>query len=711
MEVLEVKNVDLNCAQNCSNHHTQFFSSNKLIVRRGQLFGFYVHFQNREWDDDKDKITFTVATGPKPCESLGTKSIFPLGQSPNQSHWNACYKLHNEQSLYVSLFPPASACIGCYTLNMCLVSCEHSSTQHLGDFYVLFNPWCSDDPVYLDNQAHREEYVLNEHGIVFQGLPKHVTSHPWYFGQFQDGILDICLKILDTSTNFLRDPGMDYSCRNDPVYISRVLNSMICCHKKKSILKLPPSNNYLQGHNPLMWNGSAPILRQWFQSKCKPVKYGYCGTFASVMCTVMRCLGIPSRVVTGFYCALNAVDPLTVQEVYDYTGKTLSGKEHIWVHHCWSESWMARKDINQAMSDWQYLDPTPIETSKGSVCSGPIWVKSIRDGDVDTDSDGPRVFCMLNARSTAWVSQGRGKKTKLHCDIWPCGQCISTKSVGGDLLEDVTDAYKHELGSLQEKKAFYKACRKISSQYLNAPNSEIDKDIASQRNKTLKDTGVTMKFKMANCPLYGQDVQIKWMLENLSNEAKDRKFNLCAQGMIYNGCSLDPIWKDCVHVTLGPKEVKTIKIEIPYESYGSHLCDYNIMRVAAVSMPEPKGEIMMVERDILIDSLPIEIKVLNYPKLNAPCSAEVTFSNPLKEDLKNCVLHLEGYGLFGEPIATELGTLAANHKAQTCVEFIPYMNGKHRFIANVSCNKFCNCKGYANVDMGNPPPTSGEGGA
>lgn len=55
--------------------------------------------------------------------------------------------------------------------------------------------------------------------------------------------------------------------------------------------------------------------------------------------------------------------------------------------------------------------------------------------------------------------------------------------------------------------------------------------------------------------------------------------------------------------------VKTIKIEIPYESYGSHLCDYNIMRVAAVSMPEPKGEIMMVERDILIDSLPIEIKV------------------------------------------------------------------------------------------------------
>ncbi|XP_062985874.1 protein-glutamine gamma-glutamyltransferase 5-like [Elgaria multicarinata webbii] len=594
---------------------------------------------------------------------------------------------------------------------MCLVSCDCTKSQHLGDFYVLFNPWCSDDPVYLDKQDQREEYVLNEHGIIFQGLPKHITAQPWHFGQFQDDILDICLKILDTSTNFLRDPGMDCACRNDPVYISRVLNAMIGCHKKKSILKLPSSNNYLHGLNPSVWNGSVPILRQWNQGKCKPIKYGHCGTFASVLCTVMRCLGIPSRVVTGFYCSLNAADPLSVQEVFDYTGKTLNGKEHTWIYHCWNESWMVRKDINQSGSDWQYLDPTPVETSKGLVCSGPIWVKSIRDGDVDIDSDGHHVFCMLNSRSAAWVSQGKGKKTKLHCDSWPCGQCISTKTVGRDLREDVTDAYKHELGSVQEKKAFYKACRKINSRYLNAPNSEIDKDIASHRNKSLKDAGITMKFKMANCPLYGQDVQIKWVLENLCNETQDKKFNLCAQGMMHNGCSLDQLWKESMHVMLGPKEVKTIPIDIPYKDYRSHLCDHNIMRVVAVSMPGPKGETIMVERDVLIDGLPIEIKILDRPKLNAPCSTEVTFSNPLKEDLRNCVLNLEGYGLFGEPITTELGTLAANHKAQTSVEFTPNRHGRHQFIASISCDNFCNCKGYASVDMGNLPTTSGEGGA
>ncbi|KAF7245107.1 Protein-glutamine gamma-glutamyltransferase 2, partial [Varanus komodoensis] len=285
MEALRVESVDLNCAQNCTNHNTQFFSDQKLIVRRGQTFGFYVHFQNREWNDEKDKITFTVETGPKPCESLGTKSIFPLGGCPDQCHWNASFKSHDAKCLRVNMFPPANACVGCYSLNMCLVSCDHTNSQNLGDFYVLFNPWCSDDPVYLDSQDQREEYVLNEHGIIFQGLPEHITAHPWHFGQFQDGILDICLKMLDTSTNFLRDPAMDCSCRNDPLYISRVLNNMIGCHKKKSILKLPSNNNLLQGLSPLTWNGSVPILRQWYQSRCKPIKYGDCATFASVLCT------------------------------------------------------------------------------------------------------------------------------------------------------------------------------------------------------------------------------------------------------------------------------------------------------------------------------------------------------------------------------------------------------------------------------------------
>lgn len=108
--------------------------------------------------------------------------------------------------------------------------------------------------------------------------------------------------------------------------------------------------------------------------------------------------------------------------------------------------------------------------------------------------------------------------------------------------------------SVEEKAALYRAYRKINPQYLNATNAEIDKDITSNRNRSLKDSGLTMKFTMANCPIYGQDVEINWVLENVGSEIKDRKFNLIAQGMMYNGCVFDQLWKENIHVTLGPGE-------------------------------------------------------------------------------------------------------------------------------------------------------------
>lgn len=65
---------------------------------------------------------------------------------------------------------------------------------------------------------------------------------------------------------------------------------------------------------------------------------------------------------------------------------------------------------------------------------------------------------------------------------------------------------------------------------------------------------------MANCPMYGEDVQLNWLLENLRNENKTLKFNLCAQIITYSGCPMDQFWKDSVNVTLGPREGKRVQL-------------------------------------------------------------------------------------------------------------------------------------------------------
>lgn len=48
------------------------------------------------------------------------------------------------------------------------------------------------------------------------------------FLQFEHGILDICLKILDMNPKCLTNPGKDCSGRRNPIYVSRVLSAMVC---------------------------------------------------------------------------------------------------------------------------------------------------------------------------------------------------------------------------------------------------------------------------------------------------------------------------------------------------------------------------------------------------------------------------------------------------------------------------------------------------
>lgn len=45
--------------------------------------------------------------------------------------------------------------------------------------------------------------------------------------QFEDGILDICLILLDVNPKFLKNAGRDCSRRSSPVYVGRVVSGMV----------------------------------------------------------------------------------------------------------------------------------------------------------------------------------------------------------------------------------------------------------------------------------------------------------------------------------------------------------------------------------------------------------------------------------------------------------------------------------------------------
>ncbi|KAG9340663.1 hypothetical protein JZ751_021219 [Albula glossodonta] len=210
-----------NCERNNREHKTDEISTKRLIVRRGQRFILTFHTSI-----SPDALEFTVQTGPAPSEASGTKCVFGINQrSSAKKSWEANV-IDNTSACNVAITSPADASIGKYDLS---VKNKFDMTKELctESFVVLFNPWCAEDWVYLPSEPERQEYVMNEEGVIYRGSQYHISALEWDFGQFEDDIIDICLKLLDVNPKCLRNAGEDFSARCNPIYVGRVISAMV----------------------------------------------------------------------------------------------------------------------------------------------------------------------------------------------------------------------------------------------------------------------------------------------------------------------------------------------------------------------------------------------------------------------------------------------------------------------------------------------------
>ncbi|XP_040293041.1 protein-glutamine gamma-glutamyltransferase E-like [Bufo bufo] len=466
-------------------HHTDMFNTSELILRRGQSCKITLEFNKplTDWQS----IVFTAQTGPKNSGYHNTNIQFALSSSWSSGMWSAVLESSPGNSLCIIMCSPANAIIGRYELSVQISAMGQTSTYSLGKFILLFNPWCLDDEVYLASEEERKEYVLNDHGIIFMGNDKYVSGMGWNFGQFEDNILNICLNILDRSLNCQKDSGGDHSQRHSPIYVGRVVSAMINSNDDYGVLEGKWEKEFSDGVDPNSWNGSVEILWKWYNDNFKPVKYGQCWVFAAVMCTVLRCLGIPTRVITNFNSAHNTDGNMAIDMHYDPEGKFLeTSNDSIWNFHVWNESWFMRRDLGLYFSGWQVLDSTPQEQSQGTYRCGPTSVIAVKEGDLHVGYDTPFVFAEVNADRITWVMHKDGSKEKAYNDSKYVGQNISTKAVGSDSRVDVTNSYKYPEGSPQERDVFEKASRNIS--FYRHPSENVSANRSHTNNRPRNNT-------------------------------------------------------------------------------------------------------------------------------------------------------------------------------------------------------------------------------
>ncbi|XP_028612490.1 protein-glutamine gamma-glutamyltransferase E [Grammomys surdaster] len=691
MSALEVQNINWQMPANRRAHHTDKFSSKELIVRRGQPWEMIL-VGNRSLASGED-LNFIVSTGPQPSESARTKAVFSISER-NTGGWSAALKANNGNNLVIAISSPASAPIGLYTLSLEISSRGRVSSLRLGTFIMLFNPWLQADDVFMSNHAERYEYVEEDAGIIYVGSADRIGMFGWNFGQFEEDILSICLAILDRSLNFRRDPVTDVARRNDPKYVCRVLSAMINGNDDNGVISGNWSGNYSGGVDPRTWNGSVEILKNWKKSGFRPVQFGQCWVFAGTLNTVLRCFGIPSRVITNFNSAHDTDSNLSVDVYYDTMGNPLEkGSDSVWNFHVWNEGWFVRNDLGPAYNGWQVLDATPQERSQGVFQCGPASVNAIREGEVNLNYDMVFIFAEVSADRITWIYNKKdGSQKQNSVDTHSIGKYISTKAVGSNSRMDVTVKYKNPEGSKEERQVQEKALSKLK------PNATFGPTSSRNSEGEEKEPSISGKFKVTGALAVGKEVSLSLTLKNMTSDRKTVTMNMTAWTIVYNGTLVHEVWKDSATISLEAEEEIQYPVKIAYSQYSRYLKADNMIRVTAVCKVPDEAEVV-VERDVILDNPALTLEVLDQAQVQKPVIVRMLFSNPLDEPVKNCVLMVEGSGLLRGSLRIDVPALRPKEKSRVRFEIFPTRSGTKQLLADFSCDRFPAIKAMLPIDV------------
>ncbi|KAM3928287.1 protein-glutamine gamma-glutamyltransferase 4 [Leptodactylus fuscus] len=630
---LRATKVDFFKQENACQHNTSEYDNKHLIVRRGQPFKLKILFDRELTPRDKVTLQFTI--GSRPMKGNGTLVVIEINSPCLPNEWSAKIQDRHGKEAIVDVASPANAIIGKYFLS---VITGRGVVFMTGDcpIYVLCNPWCKDDNVYMPNEEERKEYVLNDTGYIYVGSQSNIKARPWNFGQHEENVLDCCFFLLDRS-------GLKPAARRDPVILSRKFSALVNSNDDNGVLTGNWSGNYGAGVSPTTWTGSSAILQQFYKTK-RPVLFGQCWVFSGVVTTVMRCIGIPARSVTNFSSAHDTEENLKIDFYLNEKGEKLDDycSDSIWNFHVWNDVWMKRPDLPDGYDGWQAIDATPQEPSEGIFQCGPCSLTAIKKGVVYLPYDAKFVFAEVNADKIEWMVKetcGEEEVCVIREEKKSIGKFISTKAVNKNLRQDITLEYKHKEGSPEERETFQTACSNLKS----------DTCLVFAAPPALPPPGIKIQITGEKELPPGDPLALNILVENQSNEPKTVSVTAGCQLQAYTGKIIATLASIVETVEVAEKQVATIPVNVAAEKYMKSMTlvdDELMIRVNVIT--ETKDSEEKNSECLVIPFIypPIKVEMPETGKFDEDFSCTFTFKNTLSIPLEKCELHVEGLGLF-----------------------------------------------------------------
>ncbi|CAH2294403.1 -glutamine gamma-glutamyltransferase K [Pelobates cultripes] len=672
---LQIQSVDLLKSRNGENrqsHHTDQYEYEDLIVRRGKPFKISITFK-RSFNIKSDQIAVILQM------ANGQPITLPLIKEFDEGGWGCQVSDVSGQKVMLWVNTSAQAPVGKYQLSV-RTQCPGGSYAHPTDsslkVYLLFNPWCRMDAVFMDNEAWLQEYVLNENGRIYYGTEYQIGERSWSYGQFDKGVLDAVMYILDRG-------GLSPTSRGDPISVTRVISAMVNSMDDNGVIAGSWADDYPDGVNPVAWVGSVDILLRFHQTGSS-VKYGQCWVFAGVTTTVLRCLGIPGRTITNFASAHDTDGNLTFDVYFDENMKPLEDKnsDSVWNYHCWNDCWMTRPDLPPGYSGWQAIDATPQETSSGTYCCGPCPLLAIKNGLVNIKYDTPFLFSEVNSDKVFYQRMANGQFKKVHVEERAVGHCISTKAVGSYAREDITYLYKYPEGSAEERNSV-----RTAAQYGNKPMAVAE---------PLQTEDIVMTVESQDGVLTGSDINVRVLLNNRSSSRRSLSLTMSVAVMYYNGVCKESFKNDTRNVSINPGETKSVGMLVSYNEYRTHLLDQAAMMLTVSGIVQETGQKLAKQHTFRIRTPDLDIKVHGEAVVGQQITATIVFQNPLEIVLHNAVFHVEGPGLQ-RPKTVPVGDIGPRKTVSIQENFTPQRPGPRQFIASLESNELSQVHGSTEV--------------
>ncbi|XP_038126333.1 coagulation factor XIII A chain [Cyprinodon tularosa] len=678
-EYLDIWDVDMMRGRDQSNkieHHTNLYQSDNLIVRRGQEFTVKITF-NRPYKPNQDKFAVEFVIGSSPQYSKGTYiPVFPTRE--RQSTWEGRITHTNDNVVTMAITPLANSIVGKYHMYIAVQTpfgIRRTKRDNSRDLYILFNPWVAEDAVFLDDEAERQECVMNEMGIIYHGSYDDVSERNWNYGQFNYGVLEACLYIMDRSE-------MPLTNRGDPIKVTRKASAMLNARDDDGVLVGNWTGDYTYGVAPTSWTGSTDILLGYASSKM-PVCYAQCWVFAAVFNSFLRCLGIPSRVVTNYYSAHDNDGNLKMDIILNDNGSIdrKRTKDSIWNYHCWNECYMSRPDLLPGFGGWQVVDATPQETSDGMYRCGPASVLAIKHGQICFPFDAPFVFAEVNSDVVFYARKNDGTMEPVKLNQTHVGRMILTKAAGSEGCRDLIDQYKFPEGSPEERTVLAKAeefgCRREKS---SPPEADVE--------VVLPNLEISV----------GDDLELSVEFSNCSDQKRTVEAYVSGNVVYYTGVSSNEFLFKTPTVTIQAKKSVRELITVQSKDYMDHLVEQANLHFIVTGKIKETGRIVTAMKIIALHNPKLTVELIGSAKVNEEMMATVQFTNPFSFNLEEVYLRMEGAGVM-EPKSRYYSLIPGGSSLTWTEMFSPQRTGKTRVIATLDCSALRQVSGQASITI------------